>query len=581
MLVNIPEVVRYIRTSAGRAGLSVVFETGNMPRTDGKTIFIPAITEKSTETDIRQRMASIDHEVAHNRFTDFSMLEKYKPAGLLHFTWNVIEDSRINTLEANEYEGFRKNWDFCEAQLVSSVLKKSSKETDFFSKLSTALIWWEAKLNHDLFPLSEAAAGTVVPDKEIMDVLSGFDSDLFACHKLLDKVKGTAACFELAKKILLALGAKSDIEEEIKKELKAKAKNSTEGKSGEEGEESSENIVDETFKILEQEVSEDAMSSYCITKPRDKMGGVGLNTKIAPSATGSWSAIDQNDFIIIDYNNHAVIGGPSHYLYPPGLWFLKQYDEKVEGKSQKEEGFAQQVRRLIQIRAKVQTQYGVKKGKLDQSRISRISLHNCGEYSNRIFKNRIENKTLDASISVLVDMSGSMAGEKALFATNAAVLVNEVCSVLNIPLEILGFTDTYTDKCNPIMFIYKGFSTKLVSKDTLKSHFASSSKLMCGNPDGDCIAWAHDRLLQRKEKRRLFIVMSDGLPSSSGDNRGCTQFTSKIIKEIESRKDVILYGLGLCSNAVESFYKNNVVVFSPEQIPAALLQLLEKGILNV
>jgi cobalamin biosynthesis protein CobT len=249
-----------------------------------------------------------------------------------------------------------------------------------------------------------------------------------------------------------------------------------------------------------------------------------------------------------------------------------------------QENFAQQVRRLIQIRAKVQRVYGVKKGKLDQSRLSRICFNAPG-FNERVFKNKIENKTLDAAITVLVDKSGSMSGEKDLFAMASTLLVNEVCTTLNIPLEILGFTDDEVRTAGgreiaPVMYIYKNFSDIKVSDEDLRKYYGMSSSYMHGNPDAENILWAYDRLVKRKEKKKLLIVMSDGSPAASKGGSGIGRYTENVIKEIEASKNVEIYGLGLCSDSVEHYYKAHSVVNEPQDIPSKLIELIERKILR-
>jgi cobalamin biosynthesis protein CobT len=223
----------------------------------------------------------------------------------------------------------------------------------------------------------------------------------------------------------------------------------------------------------------------------------------------------------------------------------------------------------------------VKRGKLDQSRLSRICFDAPG-FNERVFKNKIENKTLDAAISVLVDMSGSMSGMKAHYALASAMLLNEVCSTLNIPLEITGFTDGHNRDyfMAPVMLLYKGFSDLKISPDTLIQSFSQGTAYMAGNPDGENILWAYERLLKRKERKRLLLVLSDGAPAASKLSTGIEEFTKKTIEEIETSKKVEIYGLGLCSTSVKYYYKAHSVVDEPQQIPSKLLELIERKILT-
>jgi len=598
MLTKAIEVQKYIRASAGRAGISIVFEDANEPRHDGKTIYLPRITHKTTDIELQQLMASVDHEVAHDRFSSFDVLKSkdLNPKGILMFVWNFMEDSRINVIEAKEYQGFRENWDDCSSILVEQILARASKNTSAIAKLTVAMMCWESDLTASSFPKIGLAASSTTPNKKIMDVLNNFSDRLVYCHSILDKKIGTEATYKLAEDLLKELG------DECPKELPMPAKpkeGSGEGKmdgktiekSDEEGtgeategdrSGSDDDVPPATeYKVIDIVLTPEEIETFSMSMPDEgsEMSKTGVN--FAPTGSrGEWDMTDYSEFIVVDYPRRK---GEDKY-FEPGSYrrnFLQEYEKRITPNLVSQENFAQQVRRLIQIRAKSQTQFGVKKGKLDQSRLSRICFNAPG-FSERIFKNKIDNKTLDAAITVLVDMSGSMGGDKVLNALASTLLVNEVCSTLNIPLEILGFTDASGgfSEPKPLMFVYKGFNDLRVNDDSLKEYFALSSGFMIGNPDGENILWAYDRLNKRKEKKKLLIVMSDGCPAASKSSSGLEQFTEKVIKEIEASKSVDIYGLGLCSDAVTYYYKANSVVKEPHEIPSKLIELIERKILK-
>ena len=597
MLTKAIEVQRYIKASAGRAGLSVVFEPTNRPRHDGNVIYLPQITSETTEQELKQLMASTDHEVAHDRYSSFDVLRELMeldPNSLLKFVWNFIEDSRVNNIEAREYCGFRENMDACEAQLVEGIIKncKERDKDSLMGQLMGALLRWETEISKAAFPLAEAAVGDYVPNKEIYDVLVAHSSRLVDTHFILGKEEGTRSTYQLAYDILTAL--REDMSEELK-EAVAKARKSSAESGDEEGEGDGEGTGKATdsgpstsdspaeddgeYKIVTVKITEEDLAELSISTTTE-MGHVGINFEpVVLSKWHNWDMTDMDKFLVVNYPKKT-----GHYKYFekwPG--FKTAYMMRCGKLLVTNENFAQQVRRLVQIRAKVQTQYGVRKGKLDQSRLSRIC-YNAPGFSERVFKNRIENTTLDAAVTVLVDMSGSMGGDKFFFAYASAMLMNEVCHTLGIPLEILGFTDDYDPttygNVAPLMFIYKAFSDLHVADEDLELAFSCSSRHMHGNPDGENIIWAHDRLIRRKERKKLLLVMSDGCPAASKSSCGLEEFTLKAIKEIEASKHVDIYGLGLCNNSVTDYYKANSVVHTPQDIPAKLLHLLEKRILS-
>lgn len=600
MLTQGIQVQKYIRASAGRAGISVVFEEINQPRHDGKTIYLPLITAKTTEKELQQLMASIDHEVAHDRFSSFDVIKEVNPDpnGLLMFTWNFLEDSRVNTIEALEYAGFKSNWDDCSSELVASILDKSSKEETLIAKLVTALICWESKVSASNFPLIDMAASVFTPDEKIADVLNNYSRDLVSCHSILDKARGTKATHQLALDILKALGkdCKKEVEESLSKARAAKSKKEAPGKGKVRDEEAtapttgddskgddkdSTDVKDDEYKIITVTLTEDDLDKFSVTIPEEgrASGKVGVNFEPVAIGKRDWDLTDYDKFLVANYPKK--LGNVKYFNQGvDAREFKSEYNKRVAPLLVTQENFAQQVRRLIQIRAKVQTQYGTRKGKLDQSRLSRICFNSPG-FSEKIFKTRIENKTLDAAITVLVDMSGSMGGDKAYYALASTLLLNEVCSTLSIPLEILGFTDDYglAYSAVPLMFVYKAFSDLKVSQDDMVDHFACSSSFMSGNPDGENILWAHERLIKRKEKKKLLVVMSDGSPAASKKSLGIEGFTHQVIEEIEKSRVVDIYGLGLCSSSVQHYYKRNDVVYNPYDIPTKLLALIEKRVL--
>ena len=602
MLTQAIEVMKYVRASAGRAGLNVQFEDINQPRHDGKTIYLPRITTNTSEQDLAQLMASTDHEVAHDRFSDFGLLRETKlpPKSLNLFVWNCLEDSRVNNIEATEYTGFRQNWDNTTGTVVENILKHSIPQKEFVPRLFCALICWECEISKHHFPLLASLANGYKPDEEISRVLAPFGARLRATHDILDKRKGSQATHELSVDILKALSEDEKVKEELEKlgaeqEAEQEAEADTEGdkeegegagkpgiKAGDAGKKQEDDGI---YRLLKVEMTEEQLSAGTVTTIHDKpVLSAKTNTGVHFDPVNLygpcvWDMTDPQKFIVVDYPKNTTTG--KDHLQSL-LKANKHYDftsefRRITGEHRVvTDNFVQQVRRLIQIRARVQTQYGVKRGKLDQSRLSRVCFDAPG-FNERIFKRRIDNKTLDAAVQVLVDMSGSMGGVKAHYACAAAMMMIEVCHTLRIPLEILGFTD---EGPLPLMYIYKSFNDPNISTEVFLDYFNKSVQHMSGNPDGENILWASNRLLHRKERKRVLIVMSDGSPAASRGASGIEAFTKKVIKEIENSKKIDIYGLGLCSSSVNSYYKNRSVVNIPEEIPQRLLQLFEERILN-
>jgi cobalamin biosynthesis protein CobT len=241
------------------------------------------------------------------------------------------------------------------------------------------------------------------------------------------------------------------------------------------------------------------------------------------------------------------------------------------------DGFAQKVRRILQIRAKGRVQYGTKTGSLHAGNLFRLRVDGAShEYQQRIFKKRIVSDVLDSAVSVLVDTSGSMSGEKYACAITAAVhLSGTIGNTLHIPTEIIGFTEV---EYRNTMFIHRTFDKKLLSKEALTSSLTKASSWMNQNCDGDSVLFAASRLLQRKEKRKLLIVLSDGSPASSkpGDVMG---YTMDIVRQLDSVPALDIVGIGIQDDNVTRIYKQHHVIHEAHEIESALLSIIERKLI--
>ena len=85
---------------------------GKECKTDGRTIWLPALPDKISESLWNLVRGELDHETAHILFSDFDgrMKDFKQKWGAFGFdTLNVIEDVRVNYAIQKEYPGSRQN----------------------------------------------------------------------------------------------------------------------------------------------------------------------------------------------------------------------------------------------------------------------------------------------------------------------------------------------------------------------------------------------------------------------------------------------------------------------------------------
>src|SRR5690606_4837998 len=102
--------------------------------------------------------------------------------------------------------------------------------------------------------------------------------------------------------------------------------------------------------------------------------------------------------------------------------------------------------------------------------------------------------------------------------------------------------------------------------------------LLKENIDGEALLWAHNRLLQRPEQRRILMVISDGAPvddSTLSVNPGnyLEQHLREVIEYIETRSPVELLAIGI-GHDVTRYYRRAVTIVDAEQLGGTMMEKL-------
>src|SRR5207244_2113948 len=94
------------------------------------------------------------------------------------------------------------------------------------------------------------------------------------------------------------------------------------------------------------------------------------------------------------------------------------------------------------------------------------------------------------------------------------------------------------------------------------------------NIDGEALLWAHARLLQRNESRRILVVVSDGTPMdeatmAANGHEYLEGHLQIVAREIETRSPVKLAAIGI-GHDVSLFYRNATRIARIDQLGPAL-----------
>lgn len=279
--------------------------------------------------------------------------------------------------------------------------------------------------------------------------------------------------------------------------------------------------------------------------------------------------------------------------------WLDEIDKAIEGMVGP---VARSLERAFTARNKSLWMQGQTKGKMSANNLYRLS---AGD--DKIFKKKIEHRTRDVAVSLVVDCSGSMSGSKIFTAMCAAWVMSEVLQRLNITNEVIGFTtgdlsgtharklynelqDEWRagrswDRREPIrMPVFKSFDERfgLEQKKRMAS-YARVQSAMASNIDGESVQIAYERLCKHanrgKPKGKMMIVFSDGMPAAGMSSQKLNSHLKKTVKDIE-KDGTNIVGVGIMSESVQHFYRKNVKLDNVEELPGIVLNQLRDALLT-
>lgn len=208
---------------------------------------------------------------------------------------------------------------------------------------------------------------------------------------------------------------------------------------------------------------------------------------------------------------------------------------------------------------------------LDTSRLYRTDV--------KVFKDRKQpKKEIDTAFYLLVDISGSMCGNKISTARLVSVLFAETCEKLNIPLEITGHTTTPGGRG---IGLYNFISYNSLNKNDKYSLAYMEDKY--ANRDGAAIIYGCERLLKRPEKKKVFCIISDGQPADYGYSGETAKSDMKHISNKYTKEGIVF-----CAAAIDSdkefikaiFGKNFLNISHLESLPQTFGKILQNSVLE-
>ena len=279
---------------------------------------------------------------------------------------------------------------------------------------------------------------------------------------------------------------------------------------------------------------------------------------------------------------------------PVELERLRAYlDQQLEPLKGAVARLANKLQRRLQAQQNRSWLFDLDEGILDAGRLARVVSTPTTPLS---FKMEKDTEFRDTVVTLLLDNSGSMRGRPISIAAICADVLARTLERCNVKVEILGFTtrawkggqsrEHWLNEGRPQQpgrlndlrhIIYKGADAPW---RRVRSNLGLMMKegLLKENIDGEALEWAHRRMANRPEARKILMVISDGAPvDDSTLSVNAANYLEKhlrdVIAMVERRKAVELLAIGI-GHDVTRYYERAVTITDVEQLAGAMTEQL-------
>lgn len=237
--------------------------------------------------------------------------------------------------------------------------------------------------------------------------------------------------------------------------------------------------------------------------------------------------------------------------------------------------------------------FDLEEGYLDPARLVRLIIDPMQPLS---FKNERDTKFRDTVVSLVIDNSGSMRGRPITVAATCADILARTLERSGVKVEILGFTTKAwkggqsreqwlaggkppsPGRLNDLRHIIYKSADAPWRRARRNLGLMMREGLLKENIDGEALMWAHNRLINRPEQRKIMMMISDGAPvddSTLSVNPGnyLERHLRAVIEQIETRSPVEMLAIGI-GHDVTRYYRRAVTIVDADELAGAMTEQL-------
>ena len=569
-----------VKSIIGDQNIEIAFGNGASKK-NNKTINLPSLKNINNINDYTKARAMADSEALKLRCSDLDVYNSYEPQGnISKLLYAVAEKVRYENVGSSYFKGIRKNLNYLYEIKNREKIDHKDSEHEFLDAFEYYL-----RSNVLKFAKNKVLENKYKKYKKRLDIRLKDKLELLN-NSLLDQKKFNSLISKIISQFKLDEKTKSEQSEDSKKdddklENKSKDENSENSKDGKNNEISvdaglpnEEKLSSETDKKIETGEDESSLDS-----PLDRKK---LNKNFGDSKYKFYT--QEFDEIV-----------PAEELESDEelLRLRKNLDQQLLSLKNFISKLANKLQRKLLAKQNRSWEFDLEEGSLDTSKLTRIIMDPLNSLS---FKREKDIKFKDTLVTILIDNSGSMRGKPISVAAICADILARTLERCSVKVEILGFTtkhwkggqsrEKWMNNQKPILpgrlndlrhIIYKSADTPWrQSKNNMGLMLKEG--LLKENIDGEALRWAYNKILKRKEERKILMVISDGAPVddstlSANPSDFLENNLKQVVKFIEKNSYVELLAIGI-GHDVTRYYEKAIKIADVQDLGDVMINQL-------
>ena len=569
-----------IKSIIGDQNIDVTFG-GGLAKKNINIINLPDIQSIHNKIDYTKTRALADSEALKLRCSDINIYNSFEPQGnISKLLYAAAEKIRYENIGSSYFRGIKKN-------LNKYYKDKNKQKIEYKNNDYEFVDAFENYLRSKIFKLDK--------DKEIETKYKKYKKKLDSkLNKKLTLLSDSIFDQKKFNSLISEIISQIQIDESIKSEKKdddQTNESSLENKSNEQNKQHSKDSDNSDVSIGADLPELDQLSSETDSEIEIDEDNEFLNS--SKSNKGKSKNFGDSKYKYYTQEFDEIINAEELESEEELLRLRQNLDQQLLGLKNFISKLANKLQRKLLAKQNRSWDFDLEEGMLDTSKLTRIIIDPLNSLS---FKKEKDIKFKDTLVTILIDNSGSMRGKPISVASICADILSRTLERCSVKVEILGFTtkhwkggqsrQKWIDNKKPLLpgrlndlrhIVYKSADTPWrQSKNNMGLMLKEG--LLKENIDGEALRWAYNKILKRKEERKILMVISDGAPVddstlSTNINDYLENNLKQTVKWIEKNSSVELLAIGI-GHDVTRYYNKAIKIADVQDLGDVMINQL-------